>query len=244
MKIKINQISVVLISLYALVPKEVKGLELRDSIPKSAYLYGFPSPKALGVHMGSTGVGIHFYQPLGTRLGIRLGASFMPFNTNISASYNNYLTRTNAKAKSGKVSLTLGWNPFNQNTGFFRSFNVQAGAAYFYKIDGSLTTRLKDPYKFGDILVNPIHLGTITTDIAWKKSVSPYAGIGWSNIVIDSRFSMNLDLGCYFLSSPKVSMEATGLLERNINNSSTIENNIKNYRYLPRVEFGFSYRFW
>ncbi|SPZ88448.1 Uncharacterised protein [Sphingobacterium multivorum] len=38
-------------------------------------------------------------------------------------------------------------------------------------------------------------------------------------------------------------MEATGLLEENVNNAATIEKNIKNYRYLPRIEAGISYRF-
>ncbi len=86
-------------------------------------------------------------------------------------------------------------------------------------------------------------VGTIKTNVAWKKTVNPYAGIGWSNILIDSRFSMHVDLGCYYLSKPSVTMEATGLLEENVNNAATIENNIKNYRYLPRIEAGVSYRF-
>jgi len=55
---------------------------------------------------------------------------------------------------------------------------------------------------------------------------------------------MHIDLGCYYLSKPSVSMQATGLLEENVSNAATIERNMKNYRYLPRVEFGFSYRFW
>lgn len=244
MKIRFYTIFYLLLSSLAFMPLELYGNGQRDSIPQSAYLNGFPYPNALGVHMGSTGVGLHFYQPIGPQFGFRFGASYMPFNSNITGTYNNLLTRSDAQAKSGNVSVAFGWNPFYLKSGFFRSFNIQAGAAYFYKLDGLLTTRLKDPYRFGDIQVNPIHMGTISTQVDWKKSLSPYAGIGWSNIIIDSRFSMNLDLGCYFLSRPTVRMEATGLLERNVNNTSNIENNIRNYRYLPRVEFGFSYRFW
>lgn len=99
-------------------------------------------------------------------------------------------------------------------------------------------------YRYGDINVHPDRVGTITTNVNWKETVNPYAGIGWSNIVLDSRFSVSIDLGAYYLSKPTVTMEATGLLEENVNNAPTIENNIKNYRYLPRVEIGFSYRFW
>lgn len=245
MKIRFIQIFVMLSSFFTLaLLSGAQAGEQRDSIPESAYSYGYPYPVALGVHMGTTGVGVHLYQPLGPKFGLRLGASYMPFNTQIGGTYNNYATRSNVKAKSGNVSLTLGWTPFSQGSGFFRSFNVQLGGAYFYKLDGELATRLRDPYKYGDINVHPDHVGTITTNVEWKKTVNPYAGIGWSNIVIDSRFSMHIDLGCYYLSKPSVSMQATGLLEENVNNAATIERNIENYRYLPRVEFGFSYRFW
>lgn len=218
--------------------------EQRDSIPASAYTHGYPYPVGLGVHMGTTGVGLHLFQPLGTKLGLRVGASYMPFNTSIAGTYNDHATRSDVKAKSGNVSLAFGWTPFAQRSGFFRSFNIQLGGAYFFKLDGELTTRLRDPYKFGEIDVHPDHVGNIKTQIEWKKTVNPYAAIGWSNIIIDSRFSMHIDLGCYYLSKPSVSMEATGLLEQNVNNAATIERNIKNYRYLPRLEFGFSYRFW
>ncbi|MFD2742989.1 MULTISPECIES: hypothetical protein [Sphingobacterium] len=216
----------------------------RDSIPASAYEYGYPYPVGLGVHVGTTGVGVHYYQPLGTHFGARLAGSFMPFNTKIKGNYSNRDTRTNVFANAHNVSLLFGWTPFASRTGFFRSFNVQLGGAYFFKLDGRLETRLADPYRYGEIAVDPEYVGTITTRVNWKETVNPYAGIGWSNIVIDSRFSMNIDLGAYYLSKPSVRMEASGLLEENVANASRIENNIRNYRYLPRVEIGFSYRFW
>lgn len=245
MKIRFTKVFVVLSCCLTLaVLSRAQAGEQRDSIPASAYSNGYPYPFALGVHMGTTGVGLHLYQPLGPKFGLRLGASYMPFSTNISGTYNDYATRSAVKAKSGNVSLAFGWTPFVQGSGFFRSFNVQVGGAYFWKLDGELTTRLRDPYKFGEINVHPDHVGTITTDVEWKKTVNPYAGIGWSNIVIDSRFSMHIDLGCYYLSKPSVSMQATGLLEENVNNAAIIERNIENYRYLPRLEVGFSYRFW
>ncbi|TDS13716.1 hypothetical protein [Sphingobacterium paludis] len=216
----------------------------RDSIPESAYEHGYPNPFALGVHVGTAGVGLHIYQPLGKHFGLRLGGSIMPFNTHITGNYSNRDLRSDVSAKANNVSLMVGWAPFSQNRGFFRSFNVQVGGAYFFDLNGKLTTRLAEHYTYGDIHVNPAVVGDITTNINWKETVNPYAGIGWSNIVLDSRFSVSIDLGAYYLSKPTVTMEATGLLEENVNNAATIQNNIQNYRYLPRVEVGFSYRFW
>lgn len=216
----------------------------RDSIPESAYAYGYPYPSALGIHVGTTGVGLHFHKPLGNKFGLRVGTSFMPFDTEIHGTYGGRKTKSKVLAKTNNASLLFGWTPFVSTTGFFRSFNFQAGAAYFFKLNGKLKTTLADPYKHGNITVDPGHVGEITTHIQWKESISPYLGIGWSNIILDSRFSINIDLGTYYLSKPKVEMEATGLLQENINNAATIERNIKNYRYLPRVEVGIGYRFW
>jgi len=244
MKRRFTQVFITLISFLTLGAISAQAKEKRDSIPESAYSHGYPYPFALGVHVGTTGVGLHVYQPLGTQFGLRVGASYMPFNTHIAGTYSGYATRSHVEAKSGNVSLAFGWTPFVERGGFFRSFNIQLGAAYFYKLEGELTTRLRDPYKYGEIDVAPDRVGNISTQVAWKQTVNPYAGIGWSNIIIDSRFSMSIDLGCYYLSKPSVSMEATGLLEENVNNAATIERNIKDYRYLPRLEFGFSYRFW
>src|SRR5690606_9354987 len=144
MKVRFIQVFVMLSSFFTLsVLPGAQASEQRDSIPESAYSHGYPYPVALGVHMGTTGVGLHLYQPLGPKFGLRVGASYMPFNTHIAGTYNNYATRSDVKAKSGNVSLTFGWTPFAQGSGFFRSFNVQVGGAYFYKLDGELTTRLR-----------------------------------------------------------------------------------------------------
>lgn len=199
-------------------------------------------PLYLGVHFGSTGGGIHLYAPIGQQFSARVGASFMPFNTSIKGEYSNRDTKSDAKVKAYNASLIFGWNPFYQSEGFFHSFAINLGAAYFFKLDGKLTTRLAESYSHGDIEVDPEMIGEIQTNIDYKKSISPYLGLGWSNIVLNEKFSLHADLGCYYLSKPKVSMTATGLLEGSTVNAATIENNSKNYRFLPRIEIGVSYR--
>jgi len=238
-----NSSLVGLLFFFCLLSSKATFAEGKDSIPETTYAYGYPQPFAVGVHLGTAGFGAHIYKSISTQFGARLGFSHMPFHTNVLGTYTNREVRSDVDAKSTNISLLLGWTPFVNHGGFFRSFHVEVGGAYFTQLNGKLTSRLKDPYKFGDILVDPLLVGTITTDVKWKKTVNPYAGIGWTNIVIDRKFSMNVDLGMYFLSKPSVSMAATGLLEENVNNAATIERNIKNYRYLPRVEVGFSYRF-
>lgn len=246
MKIRFTYFVMMLIGFltFAATTEAVAGEGERDSIPESAYETGYPNPFALGVHVGTTGVGVHIYQPLGSHFGLRLGGSFMPFHTDIVGNYANRDVSTDISAKANNVSLLVGWTPFAKQRGFFRSFNIQVGGAYFFNLEGKMESQLVDGYRYGDIVVEPTRVGTITTNVNWKETVNPYAGIGWSNIVLDSRFSVSIDLGAYYLSKPTVTMDATGLLEESVSNEATIENNVKNYRYLPRVEVGFSYRFW
>jgi hypothetical protein len=213
----------------------------RDSIPSKVYT-GYPSYFSLGVHAGTTGLGVHIAKSLNNKFGTRLGVSFMPFKTSIKGAYSGRDTESDLNAKANNVSVMLDYKPFATKSGFFRSFNVQIGAAYFFKLDGVIKTQLADPYRYGGLVVPPEDLGTITTRVNWKEAVTPYVGIGWNHIVIDNNFSMQADLGCYYLSEPTVTMEATGFLIDNVSNRGLIEENVKNYRYLPRLEIGISYR--
>lgn len=199
-------------------------------------------PLHLGVHVGTTGFGLQLSTPLGEQFGVRLGASFMPFNTNIQGNYSNRDTESDVKVRAHNISALFSWTPFYQSAGFFRSFAVNAGGAFFYKLNGELTTKLAEPYRHGDILIDEDEVGEIRTDIKYKKTVSPYLGVGFNDIKLGDGFSLQVDLGSYYLSKPSVSITGTGLLEGNGGNAATIENNIKNYRFLPRVEVGVSYR--
>ena len=199
-------------------------------------------PLAFGVNMGTTGFGLHFSMPISSQFGWRASWDYMPFSTSIKGTYSNRATNTDVKAKANSLSLLLGYTPFVKSTGFFKSFGINIGAAYFLKLKGDMVTRLRDPYKFGDIDVSPDLVGLINTDVKWKESFAPYAGLALNNIVIDSKFSAFVDLGCYYLSKPTVQMSGTGLLEENSANAATVQENIKNYRYLPRVTAGFAYR--
>lgn len=199
-------------------------------------------PLHVGLHVGTTGFGLQLYTPLGEQFGVRLGASFMPFNTSIQGNYSNRETESDVKVKAHNISALFSWRPFYQSAGFFRSFAVNAGGAFFYNLDAELTTKLAEPYRHGDIMIDEDEVGEIRTDISYKKTISPYLGVGFNDIRLDDSFSLQLDLGSYYLPKPSVSITGTGLLQGNGGNAATVEDNIKNYRFLPRVEVGVSYR--
>lgn len=242
MKMKYSCFVMILV-LFSVLTSEGVFAQRSRSILRVTKAHGYPTPYAVGVHVGSTGFGAHLYKSLGKEFGARLGFSHMPFGTSIVGEYADRDVTTKLRAKSTNISLLFGWTPFVQTNGFFRSFGFSLGAAYFTQLHGKMTSRLSDPYELGDITVDPEMVGDIKTHVQWKETVSPYVGAGWNNAIIGKQFSLNVDLGMYYLSKPTISMEASGLLESNTSNFSTVQKNIENYRYLPRVEVGVSYYF-
>ncbi len=203
---------------------------------------GDPSLFSIGAHGGTTGFGVHISSAFSDKFGARLGASFMPFSTSVQGYYSRRDTRSQLNAHARNVSLMLSYTPFTEHPGFFRSFHLQLGGAHFFRLDGTIETQLAGPYRYGDLLISPEDLGEITTHVKWEQVLAPYLGAGLNDIVLDKHISLQADIGCYYLSAPQVSMEATAFLAENVNNSERIADNMKNYRYLPRIELGISYR--
>lgn len=203
--------------------------------------YTNPVSQSFGILVGTTGVGLEYYHPLGSQFGVQAGVSFMPFNTKIIGTYGDYETQSKANARLHNLHVLFGWTPFYQTDHFLRHFVVNAGAAYLLQAEGGIDTRLNEPYYYGDILVSEDMIGSVNTTVNWKQSVSPYLGIGLTDVRIDNRFGFNVGLGAYYLSSPSVTVTGTKLLAHNEANAAIIERNIKNYRVLPQIQVGVNY---
>lgn len=198
---------------------------------------------ALGGVIGTTGIGLTLYQPLGIQFGLEVGAGLMPYNMQIVGTYGDYLTHSTARARLHNAHLMFGWVPFHGTENGFRHLTIQLGAGYLFKADGTLTTQLRDPQSYGDIELQPEEIGTMYTTINWKEGLAPYVGLGFSDMRIDEHFGFNIALGGYLLSQPSVSVKGTAMLEGNEINQPIIERNLQNYRYLPNLQLGIAYSF-
>ncbi|SEL25830.1 hypothetical protein [Parapedobacter koreensis] len=199
---------------------------------------------SFGTLLSTAGLGLEIYQPLGNALGIQAGANLMPYDAYFIATYGEHETRSIAKARLHNAHLLLGWVPFYRAHGAFSHLIIQLGGGYFFQARGTINTELNENYYYGDIAVRPVDVGLMTTTVSWSKTVAPYAGIAFGNIRIDDRFSFNLSAGAYRLSSPRVNIVATNLLQGNEANEPIIERNVRDYRYLPNIQIGINYNFF
>src|SRR5690606_35393211 len=120
-----------------------------------------PVAQSFGVLVGTTGVGVEYYHPLGSQFNVQGGLSLMPFNTKIIGTYGEYETYSKVNARLHNIHALFGWTPFYGAGNFLRHFVVNAGAAYLLRAEGGIDTRLNEPYYYGDILVSEDMIGSV-----------------------------------------------------------------------------------
>ncbi len=64
--------------------------------------------------------------------------------------------------------------------------------------------------------------------------------MGFGRAVPKKRIGAGIEIGCFYQGQPKVSVQATGLIQKTDTQSKTIEENIKNYSFFPLIKFKIS----
>lgn len=199
-----------------------------------------------GVHFGSQGFGLNIAHAFGQQFGLRLSGSYAPYGFSEARSWASTNYNLDVDMRFGNIQLQGEFKPFrlgeNGKNAFWHKLAITAGGAYFMRQEGRATATPTNPYQYGDIAIQPENMGTVNVKSTWNEW-APYAGLGLRNMRLGGQLGLNLDLGTYYLSSPKVSMTADKLLASNTSNAPTIENNLKNYRWLPVLQLGLAYQF-
>ncbi len=77
--------------------------------------------------------------------------------------------------------------------------------------------------------------------MSWK-GVAPYVGLGFLNAFPKSRFNVNLDLGTYYVGAPKSTVVGTQLLAENYRLEPQLDENMKDYKWLPVMQINFNFK--
>ncbi len=137
--------------------------------------------------------------------------------------------------KLNTFTMLLDWHPFKEK--FRLSFGVIHNGN-----EASGTGRPTKNYKVGGKIYTPEKLGDIDGIVDFQK-FAPFLGIGLGNAVQQNkRFGFIVDFGLLFQNSPKVTMEAEGLIEPTTEQEGDVEDDIKGFNLYPVLSIGFSYR--
>lgn len=202
------------------------------------------SPISLGVHLGTQGFGLNIAYKQNDLFAYRLSISDAPLGFTNTRSWGSQQYDLHMNAKYVNLAAQFEYRPFNtqDHTDFTRKLVAVGGVAYFFKAQADVKATPKNDYKYGDIIIDKNDLGHVYGKAKWK-SVAPYLGVGLRELKVSSRLFVNVDLGTYYLSSPDVTITGDKLLDGNNSNQKTVQQNLKNYHWLPVIQGGLSYRF-
>ncbi len=192
-------------------------------------------PMSLQVLAGSQGVGLNFRYVLNNTVGFRVGGSVAQGGVNDKVNFDGFNSNNRLSGKFNTAHALVELMPQK----FFR---VVAGAAYLANAEATLHFEPKDAQTFQDITITPEEIGALDFNIDWGK-FAPYFGIGLGRGIPKKKFNVNIDWGVYYLSSPKVTAVGTKLLSNNQENAATIQNNMKDYRFMPVAQLNFNFKF-
>lgn len=194
---------------------------------------------AIAFSFGSPGYGFEYARKLNKKLSARV-----IWNT---FSYKNFELKNkvlggekvdiNANLNITVYDVLLEYNPFRKS-----SLKLVFGVGFVSKTNLEATINYAKDKKVGDVVINKDNIGQLTTTANWSGA-SPYLGLGFGRAISKKRIGFGIEFGSYFTSSPKVDVKATKLLEPTAKREGTIQEALKSYKYIPKINLRLSYNF-
>jgi len=204
-----------------------------DSTKKSLPSKG-PLKVALGIQVGTLGPGLNLSFEYFTKWNFRLTGTYLQVNYNEDNTDLGYLFESTAR--TGAIGVYADWFPFNKA----RGIGFTAGLAYsFIQLDAS--GKSNKSYMANDFEVTADQIGTISTAFT-TNPVMPYLGLGFGRSVPNKVVNFRFELGAFYMGSPKVAMDATGLVQQTVEERQKIEDNLKNYMFYPTMTFNLNFK--
>jgi hypothetical protein len=192
-------------------------------------------PMAFSLNLGTAGIGVEAKLGVHPKFNLRLGTSLLPINYSGNLLFKEMEAETDVAASFGKVQLLAEYKPFGS---FFR---VVGGISYFYAGKFNIKQVMGGTYTIGNTELMGSDIGEMDFTADWT-GVAPYIGMGLFRDIPKKRFNINIDIGTYYLSAPKIDIVATKLLEDNASNAEQIQKNMEGYRWLPVLQINFNYK--
>lgn len=198
------------------------------------------SPVAVGVNLGTTGVGLEAQLAVSDSLVLRAGADTLRFNQDETYSDVDY----DGKLKSTTAGLFADWRPGGS------AFLLSAGA-YFGKRKVTLDAQPSANVEIGGATFTPAQVGRLEGE-AKMSDVQPFLGAGFDNTFTrKGAWGFRALAGVAFSKSPDVSLRAVGgtfsndpaFQARLRQEEQDLQDDADGFKYYPVVQIGVTRRF-
>jgi hypothetical protein len=202
---------------------------------------------ALALRAGTPGVGLDLDLGLSSSFGLRVGFAGFNINHSLDTSDVNY----DGRLKLRTVTGLLDWYVFRGG------FHLTAGiAGNDTKLD-VVGRPSQGSYSINGVTYSSSQLGSLSGELKFGNSVSPYVGLGWGNPAGQSgRVHFLFDVGAIYGGTPSVALTAncgpaappgSSLCDQIQGNVATEEKKLRDkadiLRWYPVVSLGVAVRF-
>jgi len=189
---------------------------------------------AISARVGTLGPGLELGYQLHPKLNLRAGGNYLNYSRTFEVDVEDQPLAVDWDIQLKNFSLIADLVPFG---GAFRL----SGGVVLNRNQTSGFGRFTEPISSGGAVFQPEEVGQLSGTLSFSE-ISGYAGIGFGNTARGNRVGLILDIGALYHGAPKLSMNATEMLEPNNENAAIIQENIKQYAWYPVVSLGFSIR--
>lgn len=126
---------------------------------------------------------------------------------------------------------------------FGKGFRFVLGAGYFTSSQVDVDMTFTESVFIGDVEFTPDETGEIFINAEWDNLL-PYFGIAFGKPVPKTGFGFGLELGTYYdADGPKMSLDATGIIEETKNQEALLQESFKENKFLPYVSLRLAFSF-
>ncbi len=165
------------------------------SVVASAGTFAGP---AVGVTVGTTGLGANVNIPVLPILGVRIGYSGFTYHHDIDQTEVEYAGRLHFSEASGLLDWYVLAGSFHVTAGVY-------GGDTRVDVNGRPTD---GTYTINGTTYNAAQVGSLSGRLKFGNSVQPYLGLGWGNPFRGGPLTFTVDLGAIYGGTPSVSLSA------------------------------------
>jgi hypothetical protein len=204
-----------------------KMFSVKNSITTTKGLY-------LGGVASTNGWGAEVKYLFNEKFTVKTGAETLNFSASFNFDENDISYDGSVDYKTGGIFLLADYN-------FVYHLYLSSGVV-FNSFNPEVTGHSVSPLEYGDITIPAEDVGDFKFSFSPKTKVSPYGGLGWRSFIgKDKRLALNFETGIYYMGSPQVEIEATGLLaptaDPALGQKEKLESQLEQYKIYPVIKF-------
>ncbi len=203
---------------------------------------------ALDVRVGTTGIGVDYDLALGQSFSARIGYSGFDYSHSVNSSDVGY----DGKLKLSMLSGLFDWYAFNGG------FHLTAGVVgNDTQLDVTGKPLAGGGYSINNTFYSSGEVGSLTGQMKFGYTASPYVGLGWGNPVgMGQHLHFLVDIGAIYGGTPNVSLSAacgsaapagtpvcTQLQSDVQAERLKLQNDVTLIKWYPVLNLGLAYRF-